>query len=78
MPHREIIAAIDSYLEQHRKNYVTPSEAAELLDRRGLIEDNPYPRQGLPVRRMLRKGKIPHAYQVNRRWYIPHSHNRLR
>lgn len=49
---------------------VTAVEAAAELDRQGLLGDSAN-RRGLPLRRLLRDGKINHAYQEGGRfWFI--------
>ncbi len=49
---------------------VAAVEAAHELSRLGLLRDSPT-RPGLPLRNLLREGKIDHAYQeARRRWFI--------
>ena len=70
-----IIACIDLELRRTGQDYLTPVEAGMLLDKRGLLDDN-QKKPGQPLRRLLRQGKIPHAYQLGgaySRWVIPNS-----
>ena len=56
-------------------NYGRYAEANALLDKAGLLKDNPQ-RPGLPLRNKLRKGELPYAYQVagkGSEWVIPLS-----
>jgi hypothetical protein len=72
---RKIIEAIDSEIDATGKEFLTPPEANAMLERRGLLKDREQ-RRGLYLRRLLRKGKIPHAFQVGgkgTRWRILHS-----
>jgi len=73
---QKIIACLDSYLEKTGKPCVTPKEANEELEKKGLLKDNPS-RPGLPLRKLLRAKKIPHAFQEPDRkygrWCIPDS-----
>lgn len=61
------------------KNHISvlkATEAAEVLDRAGLLKDNMV-RKGLPLRNKLRAGEFGElAYQVGRFWYIKRSNNR--
>jgi hypothetical protein len=71
----EIVEAMDNEIVATGKEFLTPPEANAMLERKGLLEDRPQ-RPGLPLRRLLREGKIPHAFQVggeHTRWRIPHS-----
>ncbi len=68
-----IICAIDDYLEKNHLETCTPLEINPVLQSLGLLNDNA-DRPGLPLRKILRDGKIPHAYQDGSGlWYIPHS-----
>lgn len=72
---RKIIEAIDSEIVATGRKSLTPPEANAMLERKGLLKDRRQ-RPGLPLRRLLREGKIPHAFQVGgkgARWRIPHS-----
>lgn len=75
MKTQAIIECIDRYLEKNNLPYINPVEAGALLARAGILADSSL-RPGLPLRNYLRKGKIPHAYQLNGKgsgWVIPHS-----
>lgn len=70
-----IIACVDAEIERTGAEYLTPVEAAPIIERKGLLKDSQH-RPGLPLRNLLRAGKIPHAYQTKgkwSRWRIPHS-----
>ena len=72
---RKIIEAMDSEIVATGKEFLTPTEANAMLEQKGLLKDRPQ-RPGLYLRRLLRKGKIPHAFQVEGKgsaWRIPHS-----
>jgi hypothetical protein len=74
----KLIQAIDKYLEQSNQSLITPVEANSLLERLGLLNDSST-RKGLPLRKLLRAGEIPHAYQIGgkgSKWFIPHSKKR--
>jgi hypothetical protein len=67
-------------LEREDRAWITPVEANAALTRAGLLIDYK-DRPGLPLRRLLRAGKIPHAYQLagkRSRWVIPSSKARER
>lgn len=70
--HTAIIKAIDELITRQGKEFVTPPDANEMLERKGLLTDSK-DRPGLPLRRLLRAGMIPHAYKVGRLWMIPRS-----
>lgn len=70
--HNAIIKAIDELIIQEGKKFATPPEANEMLERKGLLVDSKN-RPGLPLRRLLRAGVLPHAYKVGRLWVIPRS-----
>lgn len=71
-----MIKIIDEYLESSNQREIEPDEANDVLEKEGLL-NNSDERPGLPLRKLLRAGKFPHAYQIppkkNGRWYIPHS-----
>lgn len=69
---KRIIIAIDFYLERKHQTTTTPVEINPYLETKGLLNDSKS-RPGLPVRKLLRKGQIPHTYQVGVNWHIPHS-----
>jgi hypothetical protein len=68
----KIIEVIDEFLERTHQDSTTPVEINPVLELKGLLNDSAS-RPGLPIRKLLRKGKIPHAYQVGVNWHIPHS-----
>jgi len=68
----KIVNAIDSFLDKKNQRVTTPVEINPILERMGLLNDSSA-RPGLPLRKILRKGKIPHAYQIGVNWQIPHS-----
>lgn len=67
-----IIKAIDEFLEREHQKITTPVEINPYLESKGLLKDSSS-RRGLPIRNILRKGQISHAYQIGVRWQIPHS-----
>ncbi len=67
-----IIRAIDEFLEKNHLDTCTPVEVSPILEKLGLLADRS-DRPGLPLRILLRDGKVPHAYQIGRYWHIPHS-----
>ena len=67
-----IIATLDKHLETNNKKSFTAVEAAAILDRLGILKDSSS-RPGLPLRKLLRAGELPHAYQIGVFWHIPHS-----
>lgn len=76
----EIIEFLDIHLQRTGKQNLTPPEANRLLERAGLLHDNPG-KPGAPLRKLLRQGAIPHAHQPSgkgTRWLIPHSSSKER
>ncbi len=69
-----IINAIDEFLERKHQKTTTPVEINPYLEKKELLNDSAS-RPGKPIREILRKGKIPHAYQIGVNWFIPHSGN---
>lgn len=69
-----IIKAIDKFLEIKHQDTTTPVEINPYLEKEGILNDSAL-RPGKPIREILRKGKIPHAYQIGVHWSIPHSGN---
>lgn len=54
---------------------IDPVEANSLLEKVGILKDSK-DRPGKPLRDLLRKGKLPHAFQAGGKgssWTIPHS-----
>jgi hypothetical protein len=73
-----IISELDRYLEQTGQPSLTPAEANKQLEKAGLLKDSKG-KAGTPLRKLLRKKLLPHAYQMNgkwTRWNIPHSSKR--
>ena len=71
----KIVNFLDEYLRKTDKESIGAVEANALLDKAGLLKDNPQ-RPGLPLRNKLRKGELPYAYQVagkGSEWVIPLS-----
>ena len=73
-----IIKKIDEYLEKNNLNEVKAVEAAEYLDRIGVLKDSKS-RPGLPLRNILRDNLIPNAeyrikpWNTRGNWFIHHS-----
>ena len=67
-----IIQAIDEFLLKENKFTTTPVEVNPYLEMKGLLNDSSS-RKGKPLRDLLRKGGISHAYQDGNRWVIPRS-----
>lgn len=67
-----ITKAIDEFLERKHQKTTTPVEINPYLETKGLLNDSTS-KPGLPIRKILRKGQIPHAYQIGVNWQIPHS-----
>ena len=66
---------LNEYLQKTGRKSVGAVEANALLDKAGILKDNPQ-KPGLPLRNKLRKGELPHAYQVSGKvseWVIPLS-----
>lgn len=68
----KIIECLDSHLKRSGLPYIGAPEANIILEKEMLLKDSAS-RQGLPLRRLLRAGLLPHAYQINRIWHIPKS-----
>ncbi len=68
----QIIKYIDEYLIRNNQTNITPVHANKILAQAGLLSDSK-DRPGLPLRKLLRDGKILHAYQIGNKWHIPHS-----
>jgi hypothetical protein len=65
----EINAALQRFACGDPRQEVTAVEAAAALDRLGVLHDSP-DRPGLPLRRLLREGRIEHARQDGGRWWF--------
>lgn len=69
-----IINILDEYMLQTGKESLSAIEAAEVLDKKGILKEQL--KKGYNLRKKLRNGEIPHAYQVNgkySKWVIPIS-----
>jgi hypothetical protein len=72
---KNIISAIDQHLTARKQSSIDANSANALLDKLGLLKDSK-DRPGKPLRELLRKGLIPHAYQTEGKgstWVIPRS-----
>lgn len=72
---RAIIKFLDDYLTKSGRADIDPVEANDLLAKAGILKDSK-DRPGKPLRDLLRKGKLPHAFQAGGKgsgWTIPHS-----
>jgi len=70
-----IIKFLDNYLIKSGLSSIDPVEANEVLEKAGLLR-NSKDRPGKPLRDLLRKGLLPHAFQAGGKgtnWTIPHS-----
>lgn len=70
-----IIEYIDDYLSRTGLSYIDPVEANAILEKAGILRDSKV-RPGKPLRDLLRKGQLPHAFQSGGKgssWLIPHS-----
>lgn len=66
---------IDNYLTKSGRAEIDPVEANALLEKAGILHDSK-DRPGKPLRDLLRKGELPHAFQTGGKgssWKIPHS-----
>lgn len=72
---KAIIYHLNTYLTKNGLQNIDPVKANAILAKAGLLTDRK-DRPGKPLRDLLRKGHLPHAYQVGGRgssWRIPHS-----
>jgi hypothetical protein len=70
-----IIHEIDKFLDQKKLKKTTPVDVAPYLDKIGVLKNTP-DRNGKPLRDLLRKKLIPHAYQnSSKNWFIPLSNS---
>jgi hypothetical protein len=70
-----IIQFLDDYLTKTGMTSIDPVEANALLAKAGILRDSK-DRPGKPLRDLLRKGHLPHAFQAGGKgssWTIPHS-----
>lgn len=71
-----IIKEIDIYLDVNMQLETTPAEVNSFLEKKGVLKDSKN-RKGKPLRDILRKGLVPHAYQIGNRWFIPKSGTKI-
>ena len=72
---QKIIKCLDDTIEKRGITHLSPVDANKILEEARLLNDSS-DRPGLPLRKLLRGGRIPHAYQPggkNSAWFIPHS-----
>lgn len=69
---RQIIKFLDEYLTKTKRESIGAVEANALLEDAGILNDREE-RPGLPLRKMLRAGALPHASKNGVNWVIPHS-----
>ena len=72
---RVITKYLDDYLTNSGRADIDPVEANSLLAKAGILKDSK-DRPGKPLRGLLRKGQLPHAFQAGGKgssWTIPHS-----
>lgn len=69
---KRMIECLDSWMTQNHRKELGAVEAAEILDKAGLLKDSKA-RPGAPLRKILRNNEIPHARKINRNWNIPKS-----
>lgn len=72
---KAIIECLDSYMTRKGLKSINAIEANSVLAKAGLLADSKE-RPGKPLRDLLRKGKLPHAYQTGGKgssWIIPLS-----
>lgn len=73
-----IITCLDTHLTRTGQPNIDPVEANAILAKAGLLTDSK-DRPGKPLRDLLRKGLLPHAFQFGGKgsaWTIPHSSKR--
>lgn len=76
MDHR-IINALDEYMLKTGKESLSAIEAAAVLDKNEILKEQKI--KGYNLRKKLRNGEIPHAYQMkgkHSKWVIPISPQR--
>lgn len=68
-----IIRLIDNYLEMNGADSASANEISSYLEAQGALS---YSTKGQPLRKLLREGKIPNAFQPGGKgttWIIRHS-----
>lgn len=76
---KAIITYLDNYLKQIGQKEIDPVQANAILAAEGLLNDNKN-RPGKPLRDLLRKGLLPHAFQAGGKgspWTIPLSDGQI-
>lgn len=71
----KIIRHLDEHLKKTGRSSIDPVEANKILAQEKLLGDSKSS-PGLPLRKLLRKGRLPHAYQSGGKgssWVIPLS-----
>lgn len=69
----KFIKCLDSYIDTNHIGELTAPEAAEVLEKAGLLKDSDL-RKGLPLRDLLRAGEFGEwAYQIGSIWHIKRS-----
>lgn len=72
-----IIDTLDEYMLRTGKESLTAIEAGEILAKKGILKEQSI--KGYNLRKKLRNGEKPHAYQVKgkySKWVIPISPQR--
>ncbi|TRW23543.1 hypothetical protein FMM05_12845 [Flavobacterium zepuense] len=72
----KIIEYIDDYLRVNNLIQIDAVTANAILAKAGILRDS-VDRLGKPLRELLRKNKIPHAFQNGRNWIIPKSDSKV-
>lgn len=75
---KDIIKYLDNYLIKTGRKTIDPVEANAILAKAGILSDS-NSRPGKPLRDLLRKGQLPHAFQSGGKgssWSIPLSTTR--
>ena len=72
-----IIKAIDAFLEEKKLDKISAVVAASMLQKKRILQDS-ISQPGMPLRKILRAGRMSHAYQVGTSWFIPHSNSRVK
>lgn len=67
----KLIKCLDLYMDTNHLTEIGAPEAAEVLDREGLLKNS---KHGFPLRKKLRDGKFEqYAYQIGSTWHIKRS-----
>ena len=76
---KAIIECLDNFLTETGRESIALPEANALLEKKRLLRDSEQ-RPGKPLRKMLREGRLPHAFQSGGKgshWIIPHSSKQI-